>query len=72
MLKKSNRIRRKSIRRRRSRSKSKCRKYLSKKIAINIDEFKRGLFKSKKQAIAVSYSQVRKKHPACKRIFKKL
>lgn len=61
--------------RRRSRSKrrrsKKCTTYLSKKIAINIAEFHRGKYVSKPQAIAVAYSQVRTKHPACKRILKK-
>jgi len=34
---------------------------LQKKIKKNIEEFKKGRFKSVPQAIAVSYSQVRKK-----------
>jgi len=46
--------------------KSKCRKALSKKIAINMDEFKHGRFVSRAQAIAVSYSQVKKHYPKCK------
>ena len=51
-----------------SKKKSKCKKYLGKKISINMKEFKKGLFKSRKQAIAVSYSQTLKKHPRCKKI----
>ena len=57
----------KSTRRRKSRSK--CKNRLRKKIAINMKELKkkRSLFKNPAQAIAVSYSQVLKKHPACKK-----
>jgi len=44
-----------------------CRDMLSSKIAINMREYKKGLFKSPKQAIAVAYAQVAKKSPACKR-----
>jgi hypothetical protein len=51
--------------------KSKCVKYLQKKIGINMKELKNGLYVSRSQAIAVAYSQVRKKHPSCKRILKK-
>lgn len=54
-----------------SKRKSKCVKYLQQKIGINMNEFKNGLYVSKSQAIAVAYSQVRKKHPSCKRIIKK-
>ncbi len=52
---------RKSDRKRRSI----CKDYLGKKIGININE---GIYKSRAQAIAVAYSQVRKKYPQCKRI----
>ena len=63
---------RKSKRRSKSKCKSsKCKKYLQKKIGINISEFKNGLYVSKSQAIAVAYSQVRKKHPSCRRVIKK-
>lgn len=51
----------------RSKSKSKCKKYLQDKISINIDEYKTGRYSSRSQAIAVSYSQVLKKHPKCKK-----
>ena len=54
-----------------NKSKSKCKKYLQKKIGININEFKNGLYVSKSQAIAVAYSQVLTKHPSCKRIISK-
>ena len=55
--------------RRRRKSRSKCKNRLRKKIAINMKELKkkRSLFKNPAQAIAVSYSQVLKKHPACKK-----
>ena len=43
-----------------------CKKLLSDKIAINITEFKEGRYVSKPQAIAVSYSQIKKKYPSCK------
>lgn len=42
-------------------SKKLCRKRLSKKISINIKENRW----PRKQAIAVSYSQIRKKYPQC-------
>jgi hypothetical protein len=43
-----------------------CRKKLSEKVAININEYKQGRYVSIPQAIAVSYSQVSKKYPSCK------
>ncbi len=57
----------------RIKSKSKkCRKLLSNKIKINTREFKnRSIlrngrrFKSRSQAIAVSFSQMKKTHPRC-------
>ena len=66
-------VRRKRSKRSKKRSKrrSKCKSYLSKKIGINIAEYKSGRYISKSQAIAVAYSQVRKKHPACKRFLRK-
>jgi hypothetical protein len=56
-------------RRRKSRSKrsKRCRSLLGKKIGINIHE---GIYANKAQAIAVAYSQVRKKHPSCRRILR--
>ena len=45
-----------------------CNALLGKKIGINISE---GIYKNKSQAVAVAYSQVRKKHPSCRRIFGK-
>jgi hypothetical protein len=45
-----------------------CKEQLKKKIDINIKE---GKFSSRKQAIAVAYSQVKKRSPVCKKVFKK-
>lgn len=47
--------------------KKKCNCLLSRKIRKNIKEKK---YKSRKQAIAVSYSQIKKSFPKCKRIYK--
>lgn len=44
---------------------AKCKKFLQKKIRINMGEYKSGRFKSRAQALAVSYSQMRKKFPKC-------
>jgi hypothetical protein len=54
-----------------SKTKKQCKKILSKKIRINIEEMKNGRFSSRAQAIAVSYSQTNKKHPSCKKYFNK-
>lgn len=61
----------KSLKKRKSITKNKCKKYLQKKISINMSEWKRGKFKSQKQALAVSYSQLKKRYPSCRRWFKK-
>lgn len=44
-----------------------CKEKLSEKIRINMREYSKGRWKSPKQAIAVSYSQVLKKSPSCKK-----
>ena len=49
--------------------KSACQTKLKNKIRINMGEYKKGKFSSRKQALAVSYSQVKKKSPGCKRFF---
>ena len=51
----------------RSAVKSKCRDYLQTKIKKNMKELKKGRWVSRAQAVAVSYSQVKKSHPNCKR-----
>lgn len=58
--------RRKSVRK-----SKKCQQNVSKKIAINIDEFKEGRYVSKSQAIAVAYAQVKKRHPECEKYLTK-
>jgi hypothetical protein len=59
---------RKSVRKSRSR---KCKEILSQKIPINMNEYKKGLFSSRAQAIAVSINQVKKRHPECVNVFTK-
>ena len=72
----SRRSRRKSSRRSKRRSKrrsprkspsKKCKEHLQKKIKINMAEYKSGRYSSRAQALAVSYAQVKKKYPSCKR-----
>ena len=50
-----------------------CRNKLSNKIKINMKEYKQGnkKIKSPSQAIAISYSQVKKKYPKCSRSLKR-
>ena len=56
-------------RRKTRKTQSKCRQRLNDKIKINMKEYKTGLFQTRKQAIAVSYSQTLKKYPRCKKSF---
>ena len=53
------------------RTKSGCNDLLRKKIKINMDEYKKGRYVSRQQALAVSYSQLKKKSPYCSRYFKR-
>ena len=55
----------KPIWRKASKQEVKCNEYLKKKIKINIKEYKKGKYKSSKQAIAVSYKQTIKQFPKC-------
>jgi len=48
-------------------TKSRCQSYLKRKIRANMDEYKRGRFSSRAQALAVSYSKTKKKLPYCSR-----
>lgn len=66
LYKKSKKLKKKSL-------KSFCRRKLSKKISINIKEMKSGnkRIKSPRQAIAISYSQIKKKYPKCIKSLKK-
>lgn len=46
-----------------------CKGHLSKKISINMREYKKGKYSSPTQAIAVSYNQVKKKYSKCSPCF---
>ena len=50
-----------------------CRSKLSNKIKINMKEYKQGnkKIKSPLQAIAIAYSQIKKKYPKCSRSLKR-
>jgi hypothetical protein len=48
-----------------------CQTKLKNKIRINMAEYKKGRFSSRQQALAVSYAQVKKKSPSCKKYFKR-
>ncbi len=50
-----------------------CRSLLSNKISINMKEFKSGnkKIKSPLQAIAIAYSQIKKKYPECSKSLKR-
>lgn len=50
---------------------TRCKNMLKEKIKINMEELKDGRYKSRSQAIAVSYSQVKKDRPSCKKYFSK-
>ena len=50
--------------------KNKCRSYLKNKIRKNMKEYKSGRYSSRAQALAVSYSQVKKKYPKCSRVLR--
>jgi len=54
-----------------SHTKRSCQTKLKNKIRINMGEYKKGKFSSRQQALAVSYAQVKKKSPGCKRYFKR-
>jgi hypothetical protein len=51
------------------RTKSACNQALRKKIRLNMDEYKSGRYSSRQQALAVSYSQIKKSNPYCRRYF---
>lgn len=69
--KKSRSPKRKSLKKSSVRTKSACNKLLKKKIRKNMDEYKSGRYSSRQQALAVSYSQVKKMSPYCSRYFKR-
>lgn len=64
---------RKSKRSKRGSLKNFCRSKLSNKIKINMKEYKQGnkRIKSAIQAIAIAYSQIKKKYPKCSRSLKR-
>lgn len=72
MKKNSKRSKRK--RSKRSSLKKYCRSKLSNKIKINMKEYKQKnkKIKSPMQAIAIAYSQIKKKYPKCSRNLKKV
>ncbi len=51
--------------------KKQCSTLLKKKISVNMKEMKKGRWKSRAQAVAVSYSQTLKAKPACSRHMKR-
>lgn len=53
------------------RRKPTCKSSLSKKISVNMKEYKKGKWKNRKQAIAVSYNQIQKERPGCKKVLKR-
>jgi len=63
--KKSKKISKKTKKTSNKRYKTMCKNYLKKKISKNMKEYKKGRFSSRKQALAVSYSQLRKKYKKC-------
>jgi hypothetical protein len=55
-----------------SKKRKSCKARVSDKIRINMKEYKQGVYKSRAQAIAVSYSQILKKYPHCKKSLKRV
>ena len=47
-----------------------CKNKLKRKINFNMKKYEKGEWSSRSQAIAVSYSQIKKSHPICKAFFK--
>lgn len=48
-----------------------CKDKLNEKIRKNMNEYKKGKIKSRRQALAISYSQVKRKIPQCTTYFKR-
>ena len=48
-----------------------CSDLVKEKIRINLAEYKKGVFVSPAQAIAVAYRQIEVKYPTCKSVFTK-
>jgi N-acetylmuramoyl-L-alanine amidase CwlA len=68
-VRKSRKSSRKSVRKSMGKRERSCKDLLKEKVGINIGEFENGRFSSKKQAIAVAYSQVKKMKPSCGKYF---
>ena len=64
-LRKSRKVSRKSM----GKMERECKELLKEKVGINMGELKNGRFVSRQQAIAVSYSQVKKMKPLCGKYF---
>jgi len=54
-----------------SKNSRRCKNLLKKKVSINIKEYRKGRYKSRSQAIAVAYSQVKKSNQSCKKVFRR-
>lgn len=54
-----------------SAAKKSCQQKLSTKIRNNIKEYNLGKYSSRKQAIAVSYSEFNKSYPECNKFYRK-
>lgn len=62
----------KSLRRKpRKFSKKVCQSLVRDKVSANMEEYRKGRWVSPKQAVAVSYSQVNKRYPKCKKFLRK-
>ena len=54
-----------------SRNSRRCKNLLKKKVEKNLKEYVKGKYSSRSQAIAVSYSQVKKMSPSCSKVFRR-
>ena len=45
----------------------KCIKMFKKKLSTNLGEYKKGIYKSSLQAVAITFNQVLKKNPKCEK-----
>jgi hypothetical protein len=45
---------------------ARCKSALKEKIKINMREYNNGKYANRKQAIAIAYSQIKRKYPQCK------
>ena len=54
-----------------SRNSRRCKNLLKKKVEKNLKEYGKGKYSSRSQAIAVSYAQVKKMSPSCRKVFRR-